>query len=164
MENFDWTSFTKKIAIQANLSDLYDAWTIPEKLETWFLSHAEYEREHKGNIDRNSTIAANDTYKWSWFLYDPIETGRVVKANGSDHLQFTFAGDCLVDVKLTQFGKDVIVQLTQSNIPMDDSSKRGIRLGCDSGWSFFLLNLKSVFEGGLDLRNKNPELPGMLNA
>ena len=164
MESFDWTSFTKKIAIQANVSDLYDAWTIPEKLETWFLRKAEYERENKDLVDRNANIAANDAYKWSWFLYDPIETGRVLIANGTDHLQFTFAGECVVDVKLIPFGKDVVVQLTQSNIPTDDSSKRGIRLGCESGWSFFMLNLKSVCEGGLDLRNKNPELQGMVNA
>lgn len=57
----------------------------------------------------------------------------------------------------------VIVQLTQKNIATDDPSKKGIRLGCESGWSFFLVNLKSVYEGGIDLRNKNTELKGMLN-
>jgi len=58
----------------------------------------------------------------------------------------------------------VIVKLTQKNIPTDDVSKRNIRLGCESGWSFYLLNLKSIYEGGVDLRNKNPEFIGMLNS
>lgn len=164
MENFDWTSFTKKIAIQAKHSDLYNAWTVPEKLETWFLSRADYARENLGTLDRKAHIAASDTYKWSWFLYDLIEKGSVIEANGNDRIQFTFAGNSLVEVTLNQVGTNVIVQLVQKNIPIDDASKRGIRLGCDSGWSFFLLNLKSVYEGGLDLRNKNPELLGMLNA
>ena len=52
---------------------------------------------------------------------------------------------------------------TQNDIPTDDISKRSIRLGCDFGWFFYLLNLKSVYEGGLDLRNKDEELKGMLN-
>ena len=64
---------------------------------------------------------------------------------------------------LKPYEGDVIVQLTQSHIPMDDQSKKDIRLGCESGWSFFLVNLKSIYEGGVDLRNKNESLKGMLN-
>ncbi len=57
-----------------------------------------------------------------------------------------------------------MVELTQKNIPTDDESKQDIRLGCDSGWSFFLVNLKSIYEGGLDLRNKNADLKRMINS
>ncbi|RZK15239.1 MAG: SRPBCC domain-containing protein, partial [Pedobacter sp.] len=54
-------------------------------------------------------------------------------------------------------------ELTQKNIPTDENSKRNIRLGCHNGWSFYLINLKSVFEGGLDLRNKDNRFKPMLN-
>jgi len=57
-----------------------------------------------------------------------------------------------------------VVSLTQKNIPTDDQNKINTRLGCDSGWSFYLVNLKSIYEGGLDLRNKNEKLKSMLNA
>ncbi len=164
MENFDWTKFTKKIAVKGNLFDIYNAWTKPSSLENWFLSKAVFHREEKGVVDRHDNIVKKDNYEWSWFLYDVVEKGKVTKANGIDHLQFTFAGECLVDVELKQDGEYVIVELTQKNIPTDDISKRNIRLGCESGWSFFLLNLKSVYEGGVDLRNKNPEFKGMLNS
>lgn len=40
MKNFDWTTFTKKIAIKSTLSDIYDAWTQPSEIEKWFLSNA----------------------------------------------------------------------------------------------------------------------------
>jgi hypothetical protein len=56
----------------------------------------------------------------------------------------------------------VIVELTQKDIPTDDASKQNIRLGCHTGWSFFLVNLKSVYEGGLDLRNKDSNFKGMI--
>jgi hypothetical protein len=33
-----------------------------------------------------------------------------------------------------------------------------------TGWTFYLANLKSVLEGGLDLRNKNARLQRLVNA
>jgi hypothetical protein len=164
METFDWTKFTKKIAVEGNLFDIYNAWTKPAALESWFLSKAIFRRAEKGIVDSQENILKNDKYEWSWYLYDVIEEGKVTKANGIDHLQFTFAGECLVDVQLKKQGEYVIVELTQKNIPTDDESKLNTRLGCESGWSFYLLNLKSVYEGGVDLRNKNPDFKGMLNS
>lgn len=58
----------------------------------------------------------------------------------------------------------MIVTLTQHSIPTDDKNKKDTRIGCHTGWSFFLVNLKSVYEGGLDLRNKNNDLNGMINS
>lgn len=163
MENFNWTSFTKKIAINSTISKLYNAWTVPEEIEKWFLREAYFENPDGSRVRRNENIQSNDIYQWSWFLFDITEKGRIIEANGADHLKFTFAGDCVVEVKMKQNENDVIVQLTQSHIPMDDRSKKDIRLGCESGWSFFLVNLKSIYEGGIDLRNKNESLKGMLN-
>ncbi|OBX21763.1 MULTISPECIES: SRPBCC family protein [Bizionia] len=163
MDNFNWETFTKKIAIKANLTDLYNAWTIPNEIEKWFLSKANFLKPNEKQVSRNENINANDSYQWSWFVYDIIETGNIIEANGKDLLKFTFAGNCIVEITLEQNQEYVIVKLIQTNIPTDNQSKRGIRLGCDSGWSFFLVNLKSVYEGGIDLRNKNKDLPGMLN-
>ncbi|MCH8011511.1 MAG: SRPBCC domain-containing protein [Candidatus Marinimicrobia bacterium] len=163
MKNFNWTTFTRKIAVKAKLSDIYDAWTIPSEIEKWFLSNANYYDENTNPIERESNIEKDHSYEWSWYLYDIVEKGKITEANGKDFLQFTFAGECIVDIKLIQQKEYVVVELTQKNIPEDDESKRNIRLGCDSGWSFFLVNLKSVYEGGLDLRNKNADLKGMIN-
>jgi len=163
MENFNWTTFTKRIAVKARLSDIYDAWTKPSDIEKWFLSNANYYDENTNPIERESNIKKDHSYEWSWYLYDIVEKGIITEANGKDFLQFTFAGACIVDIKLIQQMEYVVVELTQKNIPDDDESKQNIRLGCDSGWSFFLVNLKSVYEGGLDLRNKNADLKVMLN-
>lgn len=164
MKNFNWTTFTKRIAVKANLSVIYDAWTKPSEIEKWFLSNANYYDENTNPIKRESNIKKNNTYEWSWYLYDIVEKGKITEANGMDFLQFTFAGECLVDIKLSKQNEYVVVELTQKNIPTDDESKQDIRLGCDSGWSFFLVNLKSIYEGGLDLRNKNADLKRMINS
>jgi uncharacterized protein YndB with AHSA1/START domain len=163
MKSFIWNTFTKKIAVKASLKDIYNAWTKPEDIETWFLSKTNYFDENNTALNRNLNCQKNHTYQWSWFLYDIVENGRITEANGKDFLQFTFAGECLVDIRLSEQKDHVVVELTQKNIPEDDQSKRSIRLGCDSGWSFFLVNLKSVYEGGLDLRCKDIDFKGLNN-
>ena len=163
MTNFDWTTFTRKIAIKAKLSDIYCAWTKASEIEKWFLSKAIFTDTNEKPIGKDNPIEKGFTYEWNWYLYDTTEQGKITDTNGKDFIQFTFAGNCLVDIKLSIQDDYVIVELTQKNIPTDDNSKQGIRLGCDSGWSFFLVNLKSVYEGGLDLRNKDTSLKGMLN-
>ena len=40
MKNFDWTIFTRKIAVKAELADIYSAWTKSSEIERWFLSKA----------------------------------------------------------------------------------------------------------------------------
>ncbi|PKA83735.1 uncharacterized protein YndB with AHSA1/START domain [Ulvibacter sp. MAR_2010_11] len=163
MKNFDWTKFSRKLAIEANIQSLYDAWIIPAELERWFLKDADFTNAEGKSISKSQRIKIGDTYKWQWHLWDGTEEGKITKVNGKDHLQFTFAGNCLVDVHFEIYEKGTIVSIAQSNIPTDDDSKQNIRLGCDNGWSFYIVNLKSVYEGGLDLRNKDPKLKPMLN-
>lgn len=164
MNNFDWTSFTRKIAVKASMEDMYSAWTKTSEIEKWFLSRAEFKDDQGAVINADSSVKKGDSYAWNWYLFDVTEYGRITDSNGKDFLQFTFAGNCLVDIHLSVQDDYTIVELTQKNIPLDDDSKKGIRLGCDTGWSFYLVNLKSVYEGGLDLRNKNNALKGMLNS
>lgn len=163
MENFDWTQFTIKIAIKAKLEDIYNAWSNASEIEKWFLSHAEFKDENEVSLGKTQNTLKGDQYKWIWYLYDDIEHGRIIEANGKDHFEFSFAGNCTVEIKLRAEFEYTVVELTQKHIPTDDNSKRNIRLGCHNGWSFYLLNLKSVYEGGLDLRNKDNRFKPMLN-
>ena len=164
MKNFDWSQFSRKIAVKAEMQKIYDAWTIPAEIEKWFLSKTTYYDVNGKKLEKKASVKEGTSYEWSWYLYDAVEKGKIKKANGKDHLQFTFAGDCLVDVHLTKQDEFTIVELSRKNIPTDEDSKKNVRLGCDSGWAFYLVNLKSVYEGGLDLRNKEDKLKGMLNS
>lgn len=163
MQNFNWTSFTKRIAVRQNLEVIYNAWTIPNEIEKWFLKTALFYRSDGNVINGQERIKEEDTYKWIWYLYQETESGKIIELNGTDFMRFTFAGNCLVDIKLLRDGEYTIVELTQHNIPTDDHSKQYIRIGCASGWSFYLTNLKSVYEGGIDLRNKEERLQPMIN-
>jgi uncharacterized protein YndB with AHSA1/START domain len=163
MENFDWTQFTKRIAIKAPMQVIYNAWAQSAELEKWFLKTARFKNEYGAYVDVNSSAQTGMSYEWDWYLYDVTEYGKVLFANGKDHFRFSFAGECIVDVNLSEQFGHTIVELTQTNIPTDDQSKHNIRLGCSSGWSFYFVNLKSVYEGGLDLRSKDERLKPMVN-
>jgi hypothetical protein len=51
----------------------------------------------------------------------------------------------------------------ESGLPDDET---GIKHFLDdlTGWIFYLINLKSVLEGGLDLRNRKVELRNVITA
>lgn len=164
MENFDWTRFTVRIPVKATRQELYDAWTIPAEIEKWFLSDAAFQNLEEEPVDKHSSIQKGFSYAWQWYTYPVTEYGTVTEANGENFLAFTFAGDCVVEVRLIEQEEEIIVTLTQHSIPTDDKNKKDTRIGCHTGWSFFLVNLKSVYEGGLDLRNKDNDLNGMINS
>lgn len=164
MKNFDWTSFTLRILVKASLSDIYNSWTKSAEIERWFLKDATFTDTEGNKISKDEQVKKDYSYKWIWHLYDDIATGKITEANGLDFIQFTFEGECLVDVKLSVQKNYVLVELTQKNIPTDDNSMQHIRLGCHNGWSFYLVNLKSIYEGGIDLRGKDPDFKPMLNS
>jgi uncharacterized protein YndB with AHSA1/START domain len=159
----DWTSFELKIAVKAGIQDMYDAWTKAAQVEKWFLQACTYLKDGT-SLAAGETVQTGDTYAWRWYFYDETEHGEICQANGTNFLQFSFAGNCLVDVQLEPAGDYTLVRLRQHNIPTDEASQFGIRIGCVEGWTFYLTNLKSVYEYGHDLRNKtHPELRGVNN-
>lgn len=163
MKNFDWTSFTKTIAIKAPLIDIYNAWTKAEELERWFLKQVIFTDVTGTVVAPHVNVTTGCTYDWFWYLYEDSMHGLIKETNDKDFLQFNFEGECLVDIKLTHKDGYTIVVLRHYNIPLDDDAKQSIRLGCASGWAFYLVNLKSIYEGGLDLRNKDERLQPMIN-
>jgi hypothetical protein len=37
-------------------------------------------------------------------------------------------------------------------------------VGCQLGWTFYLTNMKSIAEGGIDLRNRDIDFKNVVNA
>ena len=163
MDNFNWTQFSKRIFINTEIALAYDFWTKSVELEKWFLSKSIFFLKNGKEIPPSENVLPESKYNWNWFAQNHFEEGIVLTANGIDLIEFSFAGECKVQVKLSKENNKVLVELTQTEIPLDNISKENVRLGCAFGWTFYLLNLKSVLEGGLDLRNKNTELTGVVN-
>ena len=163
MGNYDWSKFTEKVAVKAGVKEMYDNWVTAENLEKWFLKRADYYSPDGAKKDKCEACEAGDTYEWEWYGYDFTEKGKVLEANGKDLFKFTFAGDCIVTVSFNEFEEYTIIELIQENIPTGDEHKMKTYRGCSLGWAFFLVNIRSLAEGGIDLRNKDPKIQPMVN-
>jgi uncharacterized protein YndB with AHSA1/START domain len=166
MQEYDWSKFTLRVPINSEISDIYDSWTTQNGLEKWFLRKAEFTKHDKSFRERDSHIQKDDTYAWKWHGYndDAVERGTVIEANGKDFLKFVFGKAGIVSIKITTEEGSSLVELVQSEMELDEKSKVGFHLGCTKGWVFYLANLKSILEGGLDLRNKNIKIKEVITA
>ncbi|MEO7961226.1 MAG: SRPBCC domain-containing protein [Ginsengibacter sp.] len=166
MDDYDWSRFTISINVKAPTENLYNAWATRFGMELWFLRLCEYQKQNGEIISSNNLAVTGDKYKWLWHGWpdDVNELGEILDCNGVDLFKFSFgkAGSCTV--RLKQEEGDTIVELTQQQIPVDEAGRQKFHLGCKTGWTFYLANLKSIYEGGIDLRNKNVKLQGMLNS
>jgi uncharacterized protein YndB with AHSA1/START domain len=162
----DWSKFVLKINVNATVQAVYNAWTTPQKLEQWFLRKAIFHTAYDTTRERQSHIQAGDTYEWWWHGHDDdsVEKGKVMEANGTDKLQFSFTGGALVSVDIGTVLDETIIMLTQEKIPTDEHGKIHYHMGCMGGWTFYMANLKSYLEGGIDLRNKNLAFKGVVNS
>ena len=166
MSEIDWTTFYARIPVNGNLSALYNAWATRTGIEHWFLRMSVY-RTPEGRLrNDDEQVQAGDTYHWRWHGWpdETEEKGTILECNGRDFFKFTFglAGICSVVIKEEQGVP--LVELVQSEIPDDDHGRQYWHVGCKTGWTFYLANLKSLMEGGIDLRNKNEALRNVINS
>jgi len=164
--SYDWSRFSVRININASMEKLYRAWATRSGMEYWFLRLSEY-KKHDGSLRGDDELAAKgDSYKWLWHGWpdETVEYGEILDENGHDLFRFSFgkAGNCTVRIYREQ--GETIVELVQDDIPVDEQGKHYWHVGCKTGWTFYLANMKSLFEGGIDLRNKNVNLQQVLNA
>ncbi len=161
-----WSSFALRIPIKSEPQRIYDAWATQAGLESWFLRKAEFTKPDGAIRDRNSRVQNGDTYQWLWFGYtdDIVERREILEANDHNLLRFIFSGGCTVTVIVKRELGETLVELKQENIPLDEDPKMNLCLGCSNGWTFYMANLKSIMEGGIDLRNKNEQLSSVINA
>ncbi len=166
MSQYDWSRFSQKIYINAPVQKVYDKWTTRAGLESWFLRKAEFKTPDGVLKEHDSLIQKGDTYEWMWHGHPDttVEHGVVTEANGKDRFRFVFGKAGIVTVQLTDHGDVTEMLLTQDSIPTDEESKANYHVGCSTGWTFYEANIKSILEGGLDLRNKNPAYTNVINS
>ena len=165
----NWEIFDQKIRIDADSDTLYAAFATRNCMESWFLRKCEYKSGEEILLGTDY-VKQGDHYCFLWFGWDDdtVENGTILQANGKDLFEFTFNGngsnDMIVKVTLEKDGNGSLVTLHQYNIPVTDEGKSYWHLGCKTGWNFYLTNLKAVLEHGVDLRNKDVRLRGVLNC
>jgi len=168
---FDWSQFTLGIFINAQPDAIFALWSTSEGLTKWFLRECEFASDADPNPDKSrkrlphktfddltprpadAQCRAGDRYRWEWY-YDGGICGEqcITACRPPSKLSFGFGDRMTVEVTIRKRGPVCEVSLRQHGIPTSARGKTDLHLGCRVAWAFFLTNLKSVAEGGLDLR------------
>lgn len=166
MSNFDWSQFSVRINVKAPLEKLYWCWATKEGIEFWFLRKSDYKKSDGSLYKTNEFVKKGDSYSWWWHGYsdDVVEHGEILDCNGKDLFQFRFGDAGICTVKIYDEQDEKIVELTQTDIPTDEKAKQSWHIGCKTGWTFYMTNLKSMLEGGIDLRNKNEKIQNVITS
>lgn len=164
MEEYNWRQFVVRMDVNASPKALYAAWATRAGIENWFLRFSEYKAADGTIRAKNELVQKGDTYKWMWYGWpdETVEYGSVLDCNDKDFFRFSFgkAGNCTVRIYKEQ--EQTFVELVQEDIPDDDTGKHTWHVGCKTGWTYYLTNLKSVYQAGNDLRNKNDGIGKLL--
>lgn len=166
MNKYNWTHFTKRVTIRADADTIFRAWTTQAGLESWFLRLAEFKGPDGVHREGHEEILQGDNYRWLWHGYDDstAECGELLMTNRKDEMQFTFSGGCIVKVTIKEEDGETICELSQTMPMNDEVQQQHFFIECGTGWTFYMANLKSTLEGGVDLRNKNENIRRVINS
>lgn len=152
---YDWTRFTLHHYYAAPRAQVYRSWATAAGLCSFLLERAEHERPDGSPRGDDEPVDAGDRYRWTWRHGHAI-SGEFLARRDDASLTFTFGG-MEVRVDLVDVAGATRLDLLQTGIPDSEDGRVGGHLNCRSCWIFFLTNLQSVLERGLDLRDARPE-------
>ncbi|WP_407524034.1 SRPBCC domain-containing protein [Lacibacter sp. MH-610] len=160
-----WNEFTVRMDVNAPFDKLYAAWATRAGIESWFLRMSEYASAEGVIRAGDEPVQIGDTYKWLWYGWpdETVEHGTILDCNGADYFKFSFGKAGICTVRIYKAQGETIVELQQEQIPENEEGKYMWHVGCKTGWTYYLTNLKSVYQHGIDLRNKKEGIGKLLN-
>ncbi len=152
-KNFNWDKFSHSIYLDADPEKVFEYLATPSGITGWFMGEAKYYYKDLHIRLGNETVKKGDSFLWKWLNKDLELKGIVTESNDNSIFQFTFSPLYLVTTKVTKEGNKTKLTLTQEYQKSAEKDEFNY-LNCCVCWVFFLTNLKSVIENGIDLREK----------
>lgn len=150
-KNFNWKRFTHGIYINAPAEKIFVFIATAAGISKWFIGKAKYYYKESNIRLGNEFAQKGDSYLWNWQNKALELKGMITESVENKFFGFTFSPLYIVSVSLYSGGNNTRLSLTHE---YQDSSVRDDfnYLNCCTCWVFFLTNLKSVIEHGIDLR------------
>lgn len=162
MQEDKLTRILQRIHIEAPMEAVYTAWTTSKGLMGWITMDVVLKDAGGAELPSDRPGQPGDRAHFAWHT-GVTEDGQFVEANGRDRVRMTFGDGITVMVTLEDAGDSTLMELVQENGKSPEENL-DIMLGYGPGWAFYITNLKSVLEGGLDLRDFIHETKGLLNV
>jgi len=166
MTQYNWLQFTKRITVKAGAQEIYKAWATQKGLESFFLRQALFTSTEKKCRGENEMVEPGDSYEWRWHGYPDsmVERGKIIGTNSNGYFEFSFTNNAIVTISIIEEQGENICELVQNMMPAEEENRQSLFIECGQGWTFYLANLKSILEGGVDLRNKNEAVQHVINS
>ena len=162
--SYDWTKFQCNIFIQAPIEKIFNAWMSEKALTTWFLEKVKHIDSNGQTRPAEQHSQISDTYEWKWFGWEYAEKGKILDVIENKELTFSFSQETVqVNLEFIQHQDEVQVLITQSNIPTDEKNRVNVHMGCNLGWSYWLVQLKAWLEHGILLNDRTHREPHAVN-
>jgi len=147
---FQAGTFNGRIHVQAHTARVFEAWATGPGLSRWLLGSSEFRAPGAAAARADAVARSGDDFRWTFQAGRCVE-GHVLAAEwpGEIELAFDPGGSCRVS--LAAEGDGTLVEVV--HLGLGDPAAR---LDWSTAWTFFLTNLKSVLEGGADLRETDP--------
>ncbi len=153
-EIYDWSRFQVIHYYSVPVERVFEAWATARGLESFLLERASFQNPAGDNRAPDEPTTTGDRYHWEWRHGHELE-GQIYNVVPGRSMAFTF-GDMEAEVRMADVGDRTELILRQWSIPNTDEGRASGHLNCRSCWVFFLANLQSVLEQGVDLRDKDP--------
>lgn len=149
--NFNLSEFHHSIYLHSHLSEVYYYISSADGICKWFMGKAEYTDTDGNTLNAADTARKSDAFIWHWLEKDLSIKGRVLEARNDELFSFTFGPAFEVTITVKEHEGRTLLTLHQKYA--DGAAKNDFaHINCCTCWVFFLTNLKSVLEHGIDLR------------
>ncbi len=152
-ENFNWNEFTHGIYLNAPVGKVYEYIATASGITKWFVGEAKYYYKNLNIRLGKEWSVKGDSFLWKWMNKDFELKGLVTESRSDRTFGFTFSPLYFVTISLAPEGDKTKLTLKQEYQPGSEKDEFNF-LNCCTCWVFFLTNLKSVAENGIDLREK----------
>ena len=159
---FSKTAFERGVLLDISMVEAYRYAATADGITKWFIGKAVYTAPGGRVRAGDELIEKGDKYEWDWVYKDFGVKGEVLEANGKDYVEFTFGSNAKFNIRLSMVDGRVLFMLTQESLP-DNPMAEEAHINCYVCWTLFVMNLKSVAEGGKDLREWDYDMDGLVN-
>ncbi|MFW9903251.1 MAG: SRPBCC domain-containing protein [Candidatus Thorarchaeota archaeon] len=164
LEQFQWTQFRLNEYVKASKEEIFQKWATPKGITDWFIASARYEDETGRVRASDEIVQAGDSYIWTFFTGFTM-IGKILEVKENTLFKFTFGKkepdsdeDVIVTVIIHEQKNGLRIEIFQENIADNEYGQIHYNMSCQLGWSYFMTNLRSIYESGYDLREKEKDL------